>query len=399
MKKEFNLCNLYMLCGLLSAYQSISGNSNRIIMLGTFAVMVFITLYCLKRLLSTNQAKGSIGTWVLLWFLLLLYGTIAAIFGGITILKSGETIKATQFVTMVFTSVGSLFTFYYFSLRGYITKNHLIIWLYVFMVVSTFDYFAYEVKRVNMLSQFATFDEITNNVAYSFVGLLPFVFLLNKKPIMQYAIIAYLVYFTVIGMKRGAIIIGFLMLAWFVLNATRNMKNSRRFLIIALTIVGVIVGWMFISRFYESSDYFRYRIEVTRSGATGRESIHSKLLDCYLTNYNVLEFLFGGGAYHTYAVAGNDAHNDWLELLIDCGLVGFVIYLIYWIRFIIEWLSIKKEKLVYCIMGSCFIYTFLRTFFSMSFGDLPLHFSMILGWCFSQVRLKRIEATNRNKDV
>jgi hypothetical protein len=167
--------------------------------------------------------------------------------------------------------------------------------------------------------------------------------------------------------------------------SVRTTSNNRKRIIVVLTFFLIIIGWRFLIHFYESNNYFQYRIESTLEGrVSGRDVIYSTLWQHYLNNSNIIQLSFGEGAYHTFNIAGNDAHNDWLELLIDCGLVTTLIYLVYWVCFFRDWMRSKQNSLLYAMMGACFIFTFLRTFFSMSFSDMPFFTSMILGYCFAK---------------
>ena len=219
------------------------------------------------------------------------------------------------------------------------------------------------------------------------LSLFPFVFLLRKKIIWQYVVLGYIMYFVVIGLKRGAIIISLFMILWFVLVQTKSVSKGKKAVAVLLTVVLLAIGLHFISQFYESSDYFQHRVEKTMEGSSSnRNWIYSSLWNHYINNNNLLEFSFGEGAFHTVNISGFMAHNDWLELLIDCGLFGVVVYLVYWISFVRDWIRSKSHPLIYSMMGSCFIFTFMKTLFSMSFLSMPFYVCMIMGYCFAQVQ-------------
>lgn len=378
MKKEFNLCNLYIVLWLISFSQNMSGAGSFMSLLVSVP-QIAITMYCFVMLLSQYRPKGSMAQWMFFFFYLLLYGVFAVINS-----------KGTTFVTMVLASVGPMIAFCYFTLKGFITEKHLLFWFVVFIIVNTIGYYANEAKVVAMLSDRNKYEEITNNAAYTFVGLLPFVFLIKKRTVFQYAILLYLMYFVVTGMKRGAILISALMLVWFVFHTTSNMKGAKRWFVLLLTLVVLVVGWKFLENFYNSSDYFQYRLDDTLEGnSSGRDLIYTRLWDYFIHNTNVIEVLFGGGAYYTTTIAsGENAHNDWLELLIDCGVLGVFVYLIYWIRFLYEWVKSKRDVLLYCVLGSCIIFSFFKTLISQGFASMPFHTSMIMGYCFALVNIK-----------
>ena len=146
----------------------------------------------------------------------------------------------------------------------------------------------------------------------------------------------------------------------------------------------MVVGIRYIEQFAEKSDYFQYRLESTTEGkSSGRDVIYSQLWNHYKSNENIFQLAFGEGAFHTQNINGYKAHNDWLELLIDCGLLGVIIYFIYWVNFYKAWRRSKGNFLVYMMMGAGLLFTFVRTFFSMSFSNMPFYMCVILAYCFA----------------
>ncbi len=140
---------------------------------------------------------------------------------------------------------------------------------------------------------------------------------------------------------------------------------------------------------FETNDYFRFRIEQTLEGeSSSRDVIYSQLWSHYLGNDSYLELIFGEGAFYTVniTIGNHKAHNDWLEILIDCGLLGVISYIYYWCFFIRDWFQMKNNHIAYAMMGACLIYTIMRTFFSMSFSNMPFYICMIIGYCFASTQ-------------
>ena len=54
-------------------------------------------------------------------------------------------------------------------------------------------------------------------------------------------------------------------------------------------------------------------------GSSGRDELLTNSLDYYLNNESIIQQIFGLGANGTLSVAGNGAHNDWVELLVNQG--------------------------------------------------------------------------------
>ena len=148
-----------------------------------------------------------------------------------------------------------------------------------------------------------------------------------------------------------------------------------------LTLLFLLVGVFFINNLLTTSDFFQLRIQQTLEGnSSSRDAIYSSLINNFFQDAGIIQLLFGYGADGTIAISGNLAHSDWLELLINCGFIGVLVYVFYWIFFIKEWMKTKQNHLIYSILGICLIFTFIKTIFSMSYYSMPFYISMSIGY-------------------
>ena len=67
---------------------------------------------------------------------------------------------------------------------------------------------------------------------------------------------------------------------------------------------------------------------------SGRDNIAKLIIDYHGTQANVFQIVFGSGSDGTLRLIGAYAHNDWLEILFNQGIVGIIMYVIYWISFL-----------------------------------------------------------------
>ena len=377
--KAFDACTIYLLLWALGYVQKMFISSSLISMLFYLPYMG-MTLYYVVKVFTNYRPKGVMLAFTAFFVVLLCYGLAL-------VLLDNSVKDNKSFLMFIINNLAPLYAFYYFSRQGLLTEKRLLLWFIIFLVIATLDFYTAQRKGLALLAEDGSqYEEITNNAAYSMLGLMPFVFLLRKKPIWQYIILAYVMFIVVTGLKRGAILISLFLLLWFVYVQTKSSSSTKKLVFLLLTIVFLVIGWRFVMQFYENSAYFQHRAEATMEGSSSnRDWIYSTLWNHYINNDNFLQLLFGEGGFHTVNVSGFMAHNDWLELLIDCGLFGVVVYLIYWISFIRDWVRIKSDILVYSMMGACFIFTFMKTLFSMSFFSMPFYISMIMGYCFAQV--------------
>src|SRR5690606_38949449 len=85
--------------------------------------------------------------------------------------------------------------------------------------------------------------------------------------------------------------------------------------------------------YYLSSNSF-ITDRLSERGGSGRDMIYSNIINGWFGSENILNFLFGYGFNSSiyFSGSGNLAHNDWLELIINYGFIGFFIYLLLFIR-------------------------------------------------------------------
>lgn len=378
LSKKINMCNIYMLVWLLGYIQNIYMN-NSFLSLVLYIPFVLMTSYYIMQVVLRYRLKGAIKSLLFFFFILCIYGLFLLILND----AAGQDPKS--FLMMLFSSLGPVFSFYVFARQGKLSEKNLKFFFVIFLIVAIMDYFEYERKMFLLLAQNNPFEEITNNTTYYFVGLLPFLFLFNKRPVCQYLSIACILGFVLAGMKRGAILTSLLILVWFICRTFKSSSWKKRVVIVAALCALFFVGSKFVETLYSTNMYFQQRIEDTVEGqSSGRDKLYVAFWNHYINNDNILQVLFGEGAYHTENIMHLKAHNDWLELLIDCGLFGVILYLIYWYRFMKDWIKSRSNTIIYSMMGACLIFTFVRTFFSMSFSDMPISICMMMGYCWGQ---------------
>ena len=271
-----------------------------------------------------------------------------------------------------------IYSCYIFARKGYLNLEMFPRWVIVFVIVAIAEY--YRLEREALVAMLEN-REITNNMGYLFLALMPCMMLFEKRPILQYIGMGVCVVFILMAMKRGAILIGAVALVLFVLYKLRSAKGYQKILVSAIVVVGMVLLTRYVGNLLETSDYFNRRVQQTMDGdASNRDIIYSTLWSAYWEDANFLQLLFGRGADGTLKVYGNYAHQDWLEALTNQGLLGIVIFFVYWLLFFktIRSKSYCKESrfvllLIFCVFG-------LKTLFSMSIGDMTIYATSILGF-------------------
>ena len=226
-------------------------------------------------------------------------------------------------------------------------------------------------------------EETTNNAGYLFLSLIPIWVVYRKKPLLQYAGLAFCMAFILMGMKRGAILIGGVVVLYLIWQITRNARGNQRFIVILLTAALAVAGVYFVIDMMTSSDYFLQRLEATKEGnSSGRDSLYSFFWTYFTEKADTIQYLFGRGANGTLEIYYNAAHNDWLEIAVNQGLLGIVVYAVYWKQLYSTWRQSTniEAKTILALIG---IIYFAKTLFSMSYADMTYVCTSVLGYALA----------------
>ncbi len=363
------LWNIYWLQGVL--YPSGSRVSQLVL-----AILLLVSVYYIIVALFHYKFPKVLKTLTLLLGVFTVYGLIALLSGStFTILETGNSsVDASDYLKNIFVSLLPIYSVFVFTKRGYLDEKRMRVWAIIFLFVAIVEFYHFQrVALSSLAARGLDAEEITNNRAYVVISILTLIPLFYKKPVIQYAILAICLYYALIGMKRGALVCGVISTIWFLFNSIKaEKKSSRTILMLLLAFLVVFVFIFSVDNLLASSDYFINRVEESLAGdSSNRSELYVMLLDHLTNESNVVRFLFGNGANATLNIAYNYAHNDWLEIAINNGIVVVLIYLVYWIRMFKSIKNTKDNTLCYMMLSLFFIVYFLKTFFSMSYASIP----------------------------
>lgn len=287
-------------------------------------------------------------------------------------------------------SLVPLYPFYVFSKEGLINEKFIRILFFVLLGLTIANYYGnYRKNLFWAMSIGSQREEFTNNIGYGFLSLVPFCVFFYKRPVLQYSVLAICMIFLIMSMKRGAIIIGVLCLVWFIWNNLRVATLKKKMGILTLSLGLCFVGYMCVEKQMQESNLFQKRIENTLDGdSSGRDKLYGRFIDYFLDEATPLQFAFGSGADATLKVSYNYAHNDWLEIAVNQGVFGLIIYMVYWMFFGWTVLSNKYDSHVKCALQILFLIYFMKTIFSMSYNDMTIGATFVLGYCLTQEEKK-----------
>lgn len=210
-----------------------------------------------------------------------------------------------------------------------------------------------------------------DNTGYALVCTYAGVMLLANRKVFPFALFLVIVG-TLIAGKRGAIIaltIASLPVLRYVFSS-RQVKLSRRVVFIVLIIVGSFIAIRYF-RVYFDAAFNRFE-NLEEDGGSGREYIFGLYLDQFKYYSSLINQIFGHGLYAgtqgIYKFTRFQAHNDWLQLLFDFGVVGTLAYglaFVFMLKTIIK--NRKCKNRYYYMLIMSFIIWFIKSIFSSTF--------------------------------
>lgn len=315
----------------------------------------------------------------ILTFFFSIYGIIHVLFGQTLIVQSTNVVVPTNgYIKSIYGSLLTIFSFFYFTEKGLLDETKLKLWSIVFFIVAVFQYY-------NIFNAIAfernDSDTITNNAGYIILSLFPLISLWSKKRMVQIAYSILIVIFCVLSVKRGAFLISFLCFSFFLYTSYKRVSKNKKNGMLILCLVSVLVIYTFVYAQLEDNYYFYYRLQQTFDGdSSGRNDLTSFFVDYYLNHTGFIGKLVGGGAEYTISIGNNYAHNDWIEILINNGIIGVIIYLYYWICFYKEYKRSKANADASIGLGLSLMILFPMTIFSMSYNSYKIYTTIIIGY-------------------
>lgn len=321
--------------------------------------------------------------------LMTVYGAILLVStpNGIYSSMLDRTISSSQFLTDIYISLMPIFAFFVFGRQGLLSEVSINRWfpVFLFVVIATFFF-----KRELMLDNFATLgvdrDEFTNNTGYLFLSLLPIlVFYYKKRTSLFYVLLGVCLAFIFLSFKRGAILIAVLCTLVIFLYIVHNSKKNKKWIVSIISLFFLIIAVHYVNVFYTQSEYFQRRVELTMMGdSNGRDLLQALMVNYLVHDATPTQLIFGSGAYATIKMFPNFAHNDWLEIAVCEGILGLIVYLLFWVTTLKQAIRVRNKGAVGLVLLTAILICFLRSFFSMSYGDTPIYLCIAIGYSMSQ---------------
>lgn len=322
-----------------------------------------------------------------LTIMLIIYGVFNIMFET-PIVTSWNTIPTDFYLKNLLNSLLPIYTYYYFAQKGFITKKWIIYFALIFLVIAFGRYNVSLHKAMEL--KLAGTDEVTNNAGYYFVALMPLACFFNQKPLIQYLYLAVCMVMIVAAMKRGAILVGCACMVLFLYRFISSSSSWKKFMYIMLSVAIVLVAYDFVLYQLETNLYFQSRLEATLEGnSSSRDKLYTIFFDM-MFDRNTFYILFGQGADSTVRFGPNYAHNDWLEIGVNQGILGIIIYAFFVFKLFRFRFAISGNSILKTAMGMVIIIFFLKSIFSMSINNLDIYVSLVFGYSMAWCNKSRI---------
>ncbi len=248
-------------------------------------------------------------------------------------------------------------------------------------------YYAQQLALIKLLTEA---DDTTVNASVLFLMLLPMVLIIRNRMI-SLILFCVCLFFLIQGAKRGnivAAVIPSVLYIWMLFK--ENRKSFFQILLLIVAIIGIAI-WA--KDIILANEYLIGRYEKTLEGnSSGRDEIYQTLWNMWYEADNILTIIFGYGFDGTIAFSPRHSrgHNDWLEILIDFGIVGIFCYM----RIFLSMLKVLRNMridIVRSILLSIFFIWSLKTLYSMGFTDEALALMAIpFGFLYMKDNFRKI---------
>ncbi len=360
----------YILLILLILYESqgLFYETGSIISRSILAIIMVISGIYMVKTFALQKKRGFYKSWTTL----LLLNVFGFIFTG----HLSDIYQFNMFKNILICLL-SFYPFYYFSIKKKLAAKELLIFFLIMLPVAIGQF--YYSRTLILSGRYSLNEDIVNNAAYKFVFLFPFVFLLRKDKVLSAVLTMLILFFIVAGSKRGAVAVGAVILIWYFYYQMKMIDEKQKWKGYLLGFIAITAIAFLGYRYYLGNEYLRYRLELAAQGnISGRDVIYSDIWNKWL-NSNVFHFLFGYGFAASIKITGGSfAHNDWLEILSNFGLLGIIIFAVLFYQGFKLCLNKKWERDKRILMAAIITSAFATTLFSMWYTSLGAYLNAML---------------------
>ena len=296
-------------------------------------------------------------------------------------------IETNRYMLWLLISMLSVIPIYIFTCRGELTEKGMKILFFVMLISSIY---AFNVSQQQMMAQAQLLqtgeEEFTITVVYYFLSILPLVVLFKKKILLQFVLFFIFFAFFILSAKRGTILLGSMCILFMMWGLFSESSIKKKILFITVSSAFLLGLYEFTLYHFQNSPYFAIRYQDTLNGySSQRGLLVSSILEYMDNNFSIKSFLFGIGAQNTLNVTFSFAHNDWIAIFLEQGVLGILAYTLFWLSFIYTWIKLRYNRDAFIVVGSLIIIGLGKSIFSMFY--LPVTEIMIVSSGFYSIAL------------
>lgn len=320
-RKKVSLIQGFLLfCFILYFSQGIFFSQGTFFTQVVLLIILIVSIFYFFKCLRFKSTPPFFKAWTALLFLNVLGFFFTGEFLEVT--RQIDYLKAILLVLLPF------YPFYYFANQGQVKTRQLRFFFIVLLAIAALQF--YSAQSEILAEKLSGNTDVVNNRAYFFVKLIPLVFLFRQKRLPALLALGVISYFVIIGAKRGAFLAGMFGVMLYFFYLIRTIPKRNRLKAYLLIFGGLVFIGSFIYNRYTENEFLQTRIEEAKEGNySHRDIIYSNILSNWANSENYRTLLLGFGFHGSVKVGwtGHVAHNDWLELLSNFGLLGVTVYL------------------------------------------------------------------------
>ena len=359
---------------------SILGLQGRLSQLLLMVMVVWSFVYFFRTIKMSNL-NPVLRTLTFLLSIFIVYGLVQLAFA------SGITLESLEYLKKAIISIVPIYGFYYLLKRIDISETGMILIIIALLLVAVGEYYSSRRELVELIAEGVKADrdvsEFVIGSSYRLLPIIPLLFFV-KKDWLKYSVMAVILFYAILSIKRGPIFIGALCLVIFILDNLKVTSSRFRFSTILFTVLAVGAGYYMVTRLLQNNDFLLYRIEEMLEGdSSNRYTIYAELFNHITSETNPIIWLLGNGADSTLTIMGYYAHNDWLQIAFEQGLLGLIIYLSYYFQFIKIWRRTKSNHELHMCIALLLIITLISSFISMSVTNQRVTAHFGIAYCLA----------------
>lgn len=317
------LVNTLLLLIILYFLQGALYSSGSVIAKMSLLLILIISAYYTIKSINNKIPNSTFG--ILLFTFIALH-----VLGYFIVVVSGNELKSIHEAQLknIITVCIAFFPFYFLSYKGYITIKKMKVLTIAFLIVSIFQFNLSQQLRVDRITW--TDGDVVVNLGYYFVMLIPYAFLWKKNKTIPFILLLCITYFVIESAKRGALVCFLGGLVVYICYQIRSLDKEK---LLQNTFNSFLFAALITSLLYKlisSNEFLINRFtKLSEGDSSGRSYIYNSLVHNWINTDSFFNFVFGFGFVSTikYSGTGNLAHNDWLEIITNFGLLGLFLYL------------------------------------------------------------------------